>query len=40
MLAMPIFAEQNHNAHMVLKYGIGIALSKVVKINYFFKASF
>nr|CAD2180215.1 unnamed protein product [Meloidogyne enterolobii] len=28
MLAMPIFAEQNHNAHMVLKYGIGIALSK------------
>ncbi|CAK5076310.1 unnamed protein product [Meloidogyne enterolobii] len=39
MLAMPIFAEQNHNAHMVLKYGIGIALSKVVIINYFFKAS-
>uniref|UniRef100_A0A1I8BDA2 UDP-glucuronosyltransferase n=1 Tax=Meloidogyne hapla TaxID=6305 RepID=A0A1I8BDA2_MELHA len=32
MLAMPIFAEQNHNTHMVLKYGIGIALNKVVKL--------
>ncbi|KAF7636498.1 UDP-glucuronosyltransferase, partial [Meloidogyne graminicola] len=28
MLAMPVFAEQNHNTHMVLKFGIGIALNK------------
>jgi glucuronosyltransferase len=33
MLAMPMFAEQNHNARLVLKMGIGLALNKVNKIN-------
>ena len=28
MLAMPMFAEQNHNAFMVLEFGTGIALNK------------
>jgi UDP:flavonoid glycosyltransferase YjiC (YdhE family) len=28
MLVLPFFAEQNHNAIMVIKFGIGRALNK------------
>jgi len=31
MLAMPVFAEQNHNARLVIEMGIGIAVNKASK---------
>jgi hypothetical protein len=31
MLAMPMFAEQNHNAYLVLKFGTGLALNKAIQ---------
>jgi len=37
MLAMPMFAEQNHNAFMVLEFGTGIALNKVLNSIHIFQ---